>query len=146
MIRQVLIGQALALSLVALLPAAARAQAGEAVPPLAVGAQDRSGAGLEQFTAAHRERMMRADSDHDGRISLTEWTAWRASHPGPAGSGPARRFRRLDTNGDGFLTADEIDAVAAKRFARLDADHDGTLSHAERRQARAPGEAATRDR
>ncbi|TXN79746.1 EF-hand domain-containing protein [Methylobacterium sp. WL8] len=90
------------------------------------------GVDLTTFQARHRTRLMKADADHDGRISEAEWTAWWAAHPGKGPADPAKRFRRLDANGDGYVTAEEIDAIFAKRFARLDADHDGRVTRAER--------------
>jgi hypothetical protein len=90
---------------------------------------------LAEFQARYRERLMRADTDGDGRISLAEWTA---AHPprdggeGPRGD-PAAQFQRLDTNHDGYLEPAEIDAMSAERFARMDANHDGVLTPDERR-------------
>lgn len=87
---------------------------------------------LLELKARGRGRVMRADTDHDGRISLAEWTAWRQTHPGSNPARAARRFHRLDANSDGFLTADEINAMLARRFARLDGNHDGVVSPEER--------------
>jgi len=39
-----------------------------------------------------------------------------------------RLFQRLDSNGDGVVTADEIQAFEHRLFARLDANHDGVLT------------------
>ncbi len=60
---------------------------------------------------------MRADTDHDGRISQQEWTAFRALHPAKSGD-PAKAFARMDANHDGYLTSDEMDAASTKMFAR----------------------------
>ena len=73
---------------------------------------------LPQFQVRFRKRLMQGDTDHDGRISLQEWTAWRASRPNPGRGDPARAFQHFDLNHDGFLTPDEIDAMAARRYAR----------------------------
>ncbi len=72
-------------------PAAAQT----AYPPLpmappASGAHAGGGRGmgnvtLAQFQMRQRNRLMKADTDHDGRISLAEWTAWQEAHPGPNG-------------------------------------------------------------
>ena len=93
-----------------------------------------TGVGLADFQARRRARLMRADTDHDGRVSLAEWGALRSAHPGAGGGqgDPARMFQRLDTNHDGYLTSDEIDAFTARRFDRADADHDGRLTPEER--------------
>jgi Ca2+-binding EF-hand superfamily protein len=72
-----------------------------------------------------------ADSDGDGLISLQEFQAR-----------IAERFARLDADGDGYLTREEIrgareDFRSARRergreiFAAADADGDGALSLAE---------------
>jgi Spy/CpxP family protein refolding chaperone len=76
---------------------------------------------LQQFQARQVSNMMRMDTDHDGRISLAEWTAWREAHPGRNGApvDPARGFARLDLNHDGFITPDEIAGMAARRYARM---------------------------
>lgn len=86
---------------------------------------------LAAFEARVRARTMRLDTDHDGRISRAEF----ARRPQPADGRPEtddRGFARLDINGDGFLSAQEVDARTAKRFARLDADHNGTVTPEER--------------
>lgn len=114
-----------------------------AVPLCAAAAQDaslngaapmassgKSAVGLADFQARRRARLMRADTDHDGRISLAEWATQRAAHQGHGGAqgDPARMFRRLDANRDGYLTSDEIDAFTARRFSRADVDHDGRIT------------------
>ncbi len=97
---------------------------------------------LAQFQMRQRNRLMKADTDHDGRISLAEWTAWQEAHPGPNGvhGDPARMFARLDLNHDGYITPDEIDAMAARRFARADANHDGVVTPEERAALRGGAE------
>ncbi len=77
---------------------------------------------LQQFQARQVANLMRMDADHDGRISLAEWTAWRGSHPGRGGgqADPTRSFARLDFNHDGYITPDEIAAMAARRYARME--------------------------
>lgn len=90
------------------------------------------GVDLATFLARNRNRIMRADADRDGRVSRAEWAAWWDARPGKGPYDPAGRFRAIDADGDGFLTAEEIDATSTKRFARLDADHDGRVVRAER--------------
>lgn len=72
------------------------------------------------------------DADKDGRVTKAELDAWRAA-----------AATRLDADGDGLLSADEIAAgriedmtaraqqMAARMVERLDADGDGLLSAAE---------------
>ena len=84
------------------------------------------------FQARYLTRMMRADSDHDGRISMDEWTQWRAAHPGrnPAVDNAAA-FRRIDADHDGFLSADELKAAAAKAYERREARAGASAAPAE---------------
>jgi hypothetical protein len=128
-----MVRRTLCLTLVAFLSASnAIAQTPDTPTPPKPGDHKAEGVDLATFQARHRTRLMRADADHDNRISEAEWTAWWAAHPGKGPADPAKRFRRLDANGDGFVTAEEIDAVAAKRFAHLDDNHDGRVTRAER--------------
>lgn len=49
-----------------------------------------------------------------------------------AGSSPTRpAFSELDTNGDGALTLEELQAIGSNRFAQADADGDGVLTRDE---------------
>lgn len=124
--------RSLSLTLAMVLSASAAIAQAPEPPPSKAANQTAEGVDLATFQAGHRTRLMRADTDHDNRISAQEWTAWWAAHPGKGPKDPAKRFRRLDANADGFITPEEIDAVTAKRFARLDADHDGRMTRAER--------------
>jgi hypothetical protein len=87
---------------------------------------------LQQFQARRLADMMRWDTDHDGRISLSEWMATHAGRPGD----PAREFARIDIDHNGYLEPEEIDRMLAARFARLDLNRDGVLSAEERAAAR----------
>lgn len=58
--------------------------------------------------------------------------------PPPDSTGPARRvdaaqaaFARIDRNGDGVITGDELDAARRAAFKRLDTSRDGRLTAAE---------------
>ncbi|MHC4549058.1 MAG: EF-hand domain-containing protein [Planctomycetota bacterium] len=69
-------------------------------------------------------RMLRRDRDRDGKISKEEFP------------GPERLFDRLDTNGDGFVTEPEANAMRGRggsmRLAqRFDADDDGQVTRKE---------------
>ncbi len=74
--------------------------------------------------------LSRMDSDADGKVSLAEYLVWMSY-----------AFDRMDRNGDGVLTADELPggkgqpitreahrARLSERFRKQDLNHDGTLS------------------
>jgi len=50
--------------------------------------------------------------------------------------GAGRLFERLDRNGDGVVTTEEISATRAAAFDAADLDHDGYLTSAEARSLR----------
>lgn len=52
-----------------------------------------------------------------------------AAGPGPFGKGPG--LMKLDANGDGVITREEVAAARAKRFAKRDANGDGVITAAE---------------
>lgn len=84
------------------------------------------------FQSAARQRLLRADADKDGRISKAEWTQGRKTGK----RDPGRMFDRLDADRNGFLDAAEIDGLTARRFARVDGNGDGVLTAEERQAAR----------
>ena len=43
----------------------------------------------------------------------------------------AQKFKMMDTNNDGFVSADEHAAGAKIAFSKMDTDHDGYLTKAE---------------
>ena len=53
-----------------------------------------------------------------------------------AANGPGERFEMMDANGDGIITADELEARQNKLLAEADANGDGGLSHDELRAHR----------
>lgn len=57
--------------------------------------------------------------------TLASVTLWAQNPPQPAGSGLADRFKRLDRNGDGKVTSDELAAVPQQRAVILAADRNG---------------------
>jgi Ca2+-binding EF-hand superfamily protein len=110
-------------------------------PVMAAPRADKNGDGkldLAEFQAIMQKRLMKADTDKDGKISLDEWMARPASKN--AKRDKAKEFARLDKNGDGFLDASEIAALAERRFRHLDANGDGFLSEEELQARNAPAE------
>ena len=107
---------------------------------------------LAQFQQRRVERLMRDDANKDGKVSKDEFVqamqariAERNANGGggdDSGNAPDpqaiadRIFPRMDTNGDGFITKDEIEKSSADQFARLDTGHKGYIT---RDQMRPPG-------
>ncbi|TJV45462.1 MAG: acid-shock protein [Mesorhizobium sp.] len=85
---------------------------------------------LAKFQKRREKAIMAADTDGDGKISLSEWETFQAKHNGKAD--PAKSFARVDSNHDGFIDRAELDAFFAKRFAKLDKNGDGVLTADER--------------
>ena len=108
--------------------------AGAAAASLAAGAALAKTAPATPAQPAKHQRVMKSETraDMQGRV--------------------AKMFARLDTNHDGFISKDEVDALQAKRqqrmeqraqrfdpskiFARLDLNHDGKITSAEAETAR----------
>lgn len=82
----------------------------------------------------------RADTNHDGFLTLAEATdarqrahdgakAGKAGKPHAEGKGgPGGKLRRHDSNGDGRVDLQEVKNAAAESFARLDTNKDGSLT------------------
>lgn len=85
------------------------------------------------FISRHEKKLLASDTDGDGKVSRAEFMA--AAKAGK--HDPAKRFAKLDANGDGMLDRTEIDAMLSQRFKRLDTNGDGRLSVDERGAAHA---------
>ena len=99
------------------------------------------------------ERLVRtSDKNSDGKLSLEEFTAGLQPKPGrteaapldgaDGGRRPEKLFARLDANGDGKVTADEVPEPLREMFKRVlargDKNGDGTLTKDEFLQAGPP--------
>jgi len=114
----------------------------------------RSDGGKPRGGQLGQRRFDKLDTNHDGVVTLDEYVAAAAARYrefDPTGSGQVtareiaasptaharaermaeRIVARLDTNGDGKVSADEFLAAAKRRFARLDADNDGFIEAGE---------------
>ena len=72
------------------------------------------------------------DADKDGFVTATEMDARHAAKGDKAMKmSSTDKIGKMDTDGDGKLSAAEHDAGAAKMFTDMDGDKDGSLSKAE---------------
>jgi Ca2+-binding EF-hand superfamily protein len=78
------------------------------------------------------DRVMQADADGDGVVTLEEMRAQQATKENPQRShndtARARMLLALDPDKDGHLTAEELTKLARDTFARYDKDGNGVLS------------------
>ena len=124
--------------MVSLLPIAAAAVAQTAPPPPGTDGQAAGPMTLAQFQAEQAQRMMAADTDHDGRVSEAEWAAQREARGGPGGHGGGSRFG--GSGGGGSGSGGHFGGGGggggggydpARAFARIDTNGDGFLDKAE---------------
>lgn len=100
-------------------------------PALAQTAAPAGSMTLDQFLSRQTARILAADSDGDGRVSKAEMAGMARGR-----RDPSALFDRMDVNHDGYLDAAEIKAVLTHRFQRMDTDGDGIVSAQERMAAR----------
>jgi Ca2+-binding EF-hand superfamily protein len=101
---------------------------------------------LDEYLAASGARFKSIDSQNKGRIDAADIASSKSAieridHRANA------LVKHLDTAGNGYVTQDEFVAAAQKRFARLDKNGDGKLTPDEltaRRWAEAPGAGQSR--
>jgi hypothetical protein len=84
------------------------------------------------FVSRHEKKLMAGDTDGNGKLSRAEFVANAKSGKGD----PAKRFTKLDKNGDASIDKSEIDVMLNRRFKRLDINGDGILSPSEREAVR----------
>ena len=83
---------------------------------------------LDEVEAVRAVRFLRLDGDGDGAITEAEMVA--AAQVRIARR-IAKKFARMDLNGDDRVERAEFDDRGAARFARLDSDGDGQVSQEE---------------
>ncbi|MCH7911349.1 MAG: EF-hand domain-containing protein [Candidatus Hydrogenedentes bacterium] len=105
---------------------------------------EEASAAIPRMTAERFERM---DQNGDGQLTPNEMHRWRARGGDRDSEGRgrgSRGFEHVDTNGDGLVSYEEVNAVRhmpQERFDRMDEDGDGFLSREElRRDHRRGGE------
>jgi Ca2+-binding EF-hand superfamily protein len=94
----------------------------------------------QEFDASRAALFSKLDANHDGVIDQAEIdkarAEWhhRANKPATDASAEAdaqgkqhRGLMRMDTNGDGKISAEEFSAAGDRMFARLDSDGDGKI-------------------
>lgn len=102
----------------------------------------------EEAAEYRRKRIMAADADGDGAVTLAEMKAhyekkWGdkkkdgdKAKDGKKGDRTEKHFKKWDANADGKVTAEEIDAKS-DRFDKWDADGDGKVTKEEMEAAKA---------
>lgn len=89
-----------------------------------------------EHAAGAKSMFGRMDANADGKVTAAEMDAAHKGkgmdHDKPGkGMSSSAKIAKLDTDGDGVLTAEEHAAGAKKMFSRMDADGDGNLTAAE---------------
>ena len=107
---------------------------GSALAAPAPALQER-GITLANFVSTRVTRVLAADADKDGRVSLAEWTQARSGAKGDA----SRQFAVFDANKDGLLASAELEAFFTARFTKLDANGDKVLTRDEVQASRKSG-------
>jgi Ca2+-binding EF-hand superfamily protein len=87
---------------------------------------------LDELPAPMRKRFEAADTNMDGVLSVEEIKAAFAARF-------AERFKEMDKNGDGTLTADEVDKRRWEHMSVADTNKDGKLTLAELQKAHEDG-------
>jgi len=85
---------------------------------------------LSEFRTGRVTMMLRADADRDGQLSKAELEAAAAARQARGGRA-GLIFGVMDADKDGFLSRTEIDRMVERRFRRIDVNGDGSLSAGE---------------
>ena len=104
-----------------------------------IGTVDTDGDGMvsqAEINQALDTRVAAHDANGDSSLGLEEFASlwYESTHPLTV-----HTFQRLDTDGDGAITGEELDTLFANIVARLDRDGDGSLSMSDRWHGRGHG-------
>jgi Ca2+-binding EF-hand superfamily protein len=88
----------------------------------------------DELPATHAERIMKADTDGDGAVTKEELEQARQARGGRPSIDDI--FAKLDKNADGKLTQDELPERLAERIMKADTDGDGAVTKEELQAAR----------
>jgi Ca2+-binding EF-hand superfamily protein len=125
-----------AMAMLATAPAMARPGGGERSNP------DANGDGVVTRAEAEADiakRFARMDMNKDGKLDAADREAMRKAREAKRaerGGRGGKMMERLDANGDGAVSLDEMKRGALARFDRADANKDGKLTGDEREAAR----------
>jgi hypothetical protein len=93
----------------------------------------------DEFETVSERKFVEIDGNRDGRVTVMEMDSYKArAHKDETAKGgwPARytssdHIKKLDSNGDGSLTASEFEAGADAKFEAMDTNDDDYLTAAE---------------
>jgi Ca2+-binding EF-hand superfamily protein len=99
-----------------------------------------------EFEAGMQEKFRATDTNGDGQVTVVEMDAARAKmgKPSKVGGGEMSskdKIKKMDSDGNGSLSADEHAAGAKVKFNEADANKDGALSKGELQAAYAKKDA-----
>jgi len=87
-----------------------------------------------EHAAGAKTMFTQMDANSDGKVTAAEMDAAHAKKGAKAGTmkmTSAEKIKKIDTDGDGALSASEHDAGSAQMFTKMDADGDGFITAAE---------------
>jgi Ca2+-binding EF-hand superfamily protein len=87
----------------------------------------------EEVTARRDKSLGQYDADRNKTLSLKEFEGLWAEHTRDR---MVRAFQRLDRDGNGQVTAEELDRPMSRMFSRMDRDSDGKITAEEMRPRR----------
>lgn len=83
----------------------------------------------DEFVTHSADKFKKADTDGNGNISAAEFNAFMdEERERRRQMMQERMFKRMDANGDGQISREEMEAHATKMFERMDRNSDGQLT------------------